>query len=116
MNNTGNSDFDQINITAADLVGVDISSQFIGPGNFSVNFTSTDPSNGLGLQLTKGPQVIPGEDNTANLSLVHGHTSAAAPNTDKGNQSLYFYVDVPSSGLSAQKYNSTWNITMINLP
>jgi len=33
----------------------------------------------------------------------------------KGNQTLLFWVDVPSSGLSAQTYNNTWNLTVVDL-
>jgi len=69
--------------------------------------------------LTNGALTIRGL--TGNLSLYHGHTSALTSYYDtiisaKGNQSLYFWVDVPSSGISSQKYNNTWNITVINLP
>ena len=51
-----------------------------------------------------------------NASLLHGHTSAFAPNADKGNISVFFWVNVPTGGLSNQLYNTTWNVTVINLP
>jgi len=59
-------------------------------------------------------------DRLDNLTLPHGHTSAKTTYGDnaisaKGNQSLYFWVDIPSSGLSSQKYNNTWNISVIDL-
>ncbi len=42
------------------------------------------------------------------------YTSAFAPNVDKGNISVFIWVDVPTSQLSAQLYNATWNVTVIN--
>ena len=51
-----------------------------------------------------------------NVSFKHGHTSAFAPNADKGNISAFIWVDVPTSQLSAQLYNATWNVTAINNP
>ena len=39
-----------------------------------------------------------------------------APNADKGNISVFVFVDVPSNGLSSQLYNATWNVTAINNP
>ena len=117
LNNTGNDDFDQINITAAALIGVDISAQTIAAAQFAVNYTNENVPAGSGLPLSNSPQVIPGVDSTANLTLMHGHSSASdIVISAKGNQSLWFWVDVPSSGLSAQKYNNTWNITVIDLP
>ncbi|MBS3131201.1 hypothetical protein J4212_02095 [Candidatus Woesearchaeota archaeon] len=117
LNNTGNDDFNQINISAATLFGVDVPSESIGSSSFTVN--GTDNGAGNGMPLANGELTI--RALTGNLSLNHGHTSA---NTDyydtvlspRGNQSLYFWVDVPSSGISSQKYNNTWNITVINLP
>ncbi|MBI2650711.1 hypothetical protein HYX04_05380, partial [Candidatus Woesearchaeota archaeon] len=35
--------------------------------------------------------------------------------TSKGNQTLIFWIDVPASGLSAQTYNNTWNLTVVDL-
>ena len=37
------------------------------------------------------------------------------PTTTKGNQTLIFFVDVPSSGLSAQTCNNTWSMTVADL-
>jgi len=51
-----------------------------------------------------------------NASLIHGHTSALPPIADKGNVSVFFWINVPSSGLSSQLYNATWNVTVINNP
>lgn len=118
MNNTGNDDFTQINITAASLIGTSTSSQYIGAGNFTVNFTSAVAGDGMPLGLNA--QTIPGPSaETGNLTLPHGSVQASADYYDelvaaRGNQSLWFWVDVPSSGLSSQKYNNTWNITVID--
>ncbi len=119
LNNTGNDDFDQINISVADLIGQSISSEFVGVGNFSVNISNENA--GIGQRLSKITLPIkeydPSGVNTAeNASIIHGHTNAFAPNKDKGNRTLYFWVDVPSSGLSAQLYNNTWNVTVFNYP
>ena len=51
-----------------------------------------------------------------NASLLHGHTSAFAPNDDDGNMSVFIWVNVPASGLSSQLYNATWNVTVIDNP
>ena len=117
LNNTGNDDFNQINISAATLFGVDVTSESIAASQFRINGTNNGAGNGM--PLTNGALTIRGL--TGNLSLYHGHTSALTSYYDtiisaKGNQSLYFWVDVPSSGISSQKYNNTWNITVINLP
>lgn len=117
LNNTGNDDIDQINITGANLFGVTTTSESIGVGQFAVNYTNA--VDGSGLALTTGPQVIPGVSDAANLTLNHGHSQASSDYNDgvifdAGNQSLYFWVDVPASGLSAQKYNNTWNMTFVN--
>jgi hypothetical protein len=117
LNNTGNDDFDQINITAAALVGVTTSSETIAATLFAVN--STNAVAGKGLPLSTGAQVIPGVSHLSNLTLTHGHTDSIADYNNKyigskGNQSLYFWVDDPGA-ISAQKYNSTWNITVIDI-
>ncbi len=120
LNNTGNDDFDQVNITAAALWGVDTTTESIGADAFYVN--CSDKTAGSGMQLSTSAQNIPNSAQDGNLTLLHGHTLAATNYTGytdtvistKGNQSLYFWVDVPSSGISQQKYNNTWNITVID--
>ena len=118
LNNTGNDDFEQINITASHLYGTKDSDYYIGVGNFTINYTDAVAGSGLKLDVTT--LVIPWRDGL-NLSLQHGHTSALTDYNDKvistkGNQSLYFWVDVPAAGLITQKYNNTWNISVIDLP
>ena len=120
LNNTGNDDFDQINITASGLIGVDYSDDVIAATLFAVNYT--DENAGAGLPLSTSVQTIPGPDSTANLTLWHGHSSALTDYGDtaisaKGNQSLWFWVDLDEAGeanLRSQKYNNTWNITVID--
>ena len=114
LNNTGNDDFTRVNISATALVGTTTSSQTIATTQFGVNTTnsSTNPLNipaSGGLSLT--------DQNTGTFSkLTHGSTSAFVPNTATGNMSVFVYVNVPSSGLSAQLYNATWNVTATSTP
>ena len=120
LNNTGNNDFDQINLTAANLIGITTPGETIAASNFAVNITNS--SSGLGLALSNSPQVIPGIDDTANATLFHGPGISgdtapySGPTLTRGNQTLIFWVDVPSSGLSSQTYNNTWNMTAVDLP
>jgi len=117
LNNTGNDDFSQINITGSALLS---GSDNIPISNFNVNITNS--STGQGLELSASPQVIPGIDSSANATLLHGPgvsgDSVPYPaNTDfktKGNQSLFFWIDVPS-GTAAGTYNNTWNITVVDI-
>lgn len=121
LNNTGNSDFDQINITAAVLISS--GSNTIAVGSFYVNITNN--TGGNGLQLTTGPQVIrdlsTSAGEIANASLLHGPGISGDnpyPGVDdsgtKGNISLYFFVDVPS-GTATGTYNNTWNLTLVDI-
>ena len=120
LNNTGNDDFDQINITAAALIGTPDSAYTIPSSVFAVN--STNENAGKGLPLSNNVQTIPGPTITANLTLLHGHSSAQTDYSDtvisaKGNQSLYFWVDLDGGGqanLVSQEYNNTWNMTVID--
>ncbi len=115
LNNTGNDDFDQINITAAALTGTTISTETIDPTNIVANITNS--SAGLGVQLsTSAVSLKEVEGAGGNVSLIHGHTSAFAPNADKGNRTVFFWIDVPSGTLSSQLFNATWNVTVINNP
>jgi len=115
MNNTGNDDFTRVNISAAALVGTTTTTESIPVNNFGVNTTNSSsnlrssfPDNGI-ISLT---------DAAAGTfsALTHGHTSAFAPNSDKGNISVFVWVNVPSSGLSVQFYNATWNVTATSTP
>ena len=116
INNTGNDDFDMVNMSAAALVGTTTASENIPVTNFYVNLTNS--SNGdLALNFPANGIVNLRDTATgSNISFQHGHTSAFAPNADKGNISAFIWVDVPSSGLSSQLYNATWNATAINNP
>jgi hypothetical protein len=106
LNNTGNDLFDTINITAATLIGVTTPAETISSTLFTVN--STQENAGLGMPLSTGAQTIKDAGRDANLSLTR------STDTTDGNVSLFFWIDVPSSGLSSQKYNATWNVTVMN--
>jgi hypothetical protein len=123
LNNTGNNDFDQINITAAALVGVSTPSETIAAASFFVNVTNGTSGN-RGLPLSNSAQTIPDRPSagdSANATLLHGPSSTgdtatySGPTISRGNQTLIFWVNVPSSALSAQTYNNTWNITVVDL-
>ena len=122
LNNTGNNDFDQINITGAALIGMTTPGQTIAASSFFVNATGNATA-GAGMPLSNSPQTIPGTDDTANATLLHGPSSTGdtppysgvADFRSKGNQTLLFWIDVPVSGLSSQTYNNTWNMTVVDL-
>ena len=115
INNTGNEDFEMVNMTAAALVGTTTTTENIAVTNFAVNLTNSSAS--LGLAFPSDGNVNLRDTATGNnVSFLHGHTSAFAPNADKGNISAFIWVDVPSSGLTPQLYNATWNATAINNP
>jgi len=116
LNNTGNDDFDQINITGADLLE-DGGSGSIAIANFFVN--TTNNSNGQGMELSLSPQTIPAL--TGNAVLFHGPgisgDNVPYPGTadflSRGNLSLYFFVDIPA-GIKSATYNNTWNLTVVD--
>jgi len=117
LNNTGNDDFDQVNITGSSLLS---GSNTIAIGSFSVN--STNSSTGLGVPLSTSALTIPAPGSgSPNLNLLHGFGISGdtvpyqGPTEIRGNQTLIFYVDVPS-GTASGTYNNTWNITVIDLP
>jgi len=123
LNNTGNVDFEQINITADDLIGQDTPGETIAPTQFFVNASNSTVGNrGQALQYTA---ISLDNSNTGegNQTLLHGYgISGETPPYDPigvtdttGNVSLIFWVTVPSSGISAQSYNTTWNITLVDL-
>jgi len=117
LNNTGNDDFDQINITAAALVGTTITTETIAATSFTANITNATAGSGVPLATTPITlRELTQVGTLDNATIVHGHTDAFAPNRDKGNRTLFFWVNVPSSGLSSQLYNATWNVTVVNLP
>ena len=122
LNNTGNNDFDQINITGAALIGITTPGETIAASSFFVNTSNTTA--GAGLPLSNSPQVIPfGDSSTSNATLLHGPGisgdsvpyAGTAGSLSRGNQTLIFWVDVPTNGISAQTYNNTWNLTVVDL-
>ena len=126
LNNTGNVDFDMIRILAANLVGLTTPSQTIAASVFFVN--ATNGTAGLGTPLSATTNVTiraltqPAADTLANVTLLHGpgatggtQLGGTSDSFTKGNQTLVFWVDVPS-GITAQTYNNTWNMTMVDLP
>jgi len=121
INNTGNEDFDTINVSAALLRGTTTTTETIAATNFYANITNETA--GLGVQLATTPvtlrELVQSTSGTGldNATLVHGHTSSSYTIIkDKGNRTIFFWVDVPTGSLSSQLYNATWNITVINNP
>ena len=111
INNTGNDDFTRLNISASDLVGTNVSSEKINVTNFGINTTNSSSNNRAAFP-SDGVISLTDVNSGTFAALNHGHTSAFAPNADKGNISVFVWVNVPSSGLSSQNYNSTWNVTV----
>jgi len=123
LNNTGNDDFDQINITGSSLLS---GSNTIAIGSFSVNTTNSTTEE-RGIALDTSPVTIPasaGESlglENPNATLLHGPGISGdtvpyqGPTGVTGNRTLIFYVDVPG-GTASGTYNNTWNITVINIP
>ena len=91
LNNTGNQNFTQINVTAYTLRGTTTTTEIIPASNMSINATA----NGWGTTLVNGTSIEIGQ---ATLSRdISGIDT---------NETLYFWVDVPPSGLSTQDYVS----------
>jgi hypothetical protein len=94
LDNTGNQNFTEIRLTAYDLEGQSNPAQVIPASSFFVNATGDNFGNQLSdsspVTLTGAllPRDIGGTDSNANL---------------------YFWVDVPSAGLSNQVYLSASN-------
>ncbi len=114
VNNTGNDPFLYINVTAYDLNNSDGTEFFRIFGNFSVN--ATQNAGGAGRALLNRTQVnVPIGSGAANDNAtlpITGPTGAG------GFQTVYFYVDIPTTGLSTGTvYNSTppgWEIRVQN--
>lgn len=103
LNSTGNTIFSLINLTAAQLVGVSNTSLAIQPESFIVNLSNS--TTGAGQQLSNlSLRLI--DITGSNASLQFGKEGAS-------NISIFFFLDVPSSGLTSQQYNSTWNLTLL---
>jgi hypothetical protein len=101
LNNTGNQNFTQINITAYSLIGQSNPSQMINASNLYVNASLDN----FGDRLANNTVV---KLNNASLSRdVNGVDN---------NRNIYFWVNVPSSGLSNQLYVSGGNWTIEVFP
>ena len=103
LNNTGNTIFSLINLTAAQLTGVSDASLSIQPSNFIADLSNS--TDGAGQQLSNlSLRLI--DITGSNASLLFGAEGAS-------NLSIFFFLDAPSSGLTSQQYNSTWNLTLL---
>ena len=100
LNNTGNFDFTEVNVTGYDLSGITTPSEVIFAANFTASITDAE-----GTELVNGTTI-----QVPSASLAHGAPGAGAIS----NESLYFYVRVADSGLGSQNYNATdmWTITV----
>ena len=104
INNTGNFDFNWVNLTGYDLHGVSDRSYSIPAQNFTVNVSA----NAIGLPLTNQTSVRLNAGPANNATLYHGAPGGVA------NQSLWLYVVMPSAGIISQQYNATaeWVLTV----
>ena len=98
MNNTGNQDYSNINITAYDLVGA-VSSDPIGVSNFTVNITD---GSGVGQSLVDSTDV---QVTSASLARRTGASTT---------EEFFFYVDIPL-GIEEDEYTAgtNWEIDPI---
>jgi len=99
VNNTGNRDFTQINLTAYDFVGLSNPAESIGASNFTVNATSQNLGQRLG--------------NQSDVNITGASVARDVGGIDT-NASLYFMVTLPSTGLSSQSYatSTSWQIAV----
>jgi hypothetical protein len=96
LDNTGNQNFTQMNITAFDLVGMIRSYQYVPANSFYIN-----TSDSIGYQLSNNTKV--------NMTIALPRDI----NSIDQNASLYFWIVAPSSGLSRQNYtSSSWVINV----
>ena len=97
LNNTGNQNFTQINLTAYDLTGTDNPAQYIAASDLYANISLDE----LGDQLS----------NNTMVALTNGTLYRDIGGSDF-NRNLYIHVIVPGSGLSNQNYtaSSLWQI------
>jgi len=117
LNNTGNADFDYLNMSAGALIGDDTGSS-IAVTNFGINLTNSS-GNKRATFPTNGHLDLRDTTTGLNASLIHGHTSALTDYGDiiissKGNISVFFWINVPT-GLTSQLYNASWNITVSDI-
>ncbi|MBI2141150.1 hypothetical protein HYU16_01880 [Candidatus Woesearchaeota archaeon] len=105
INNTGNFDFTQINVTPYDL-NASLTDLFRLNGNFSINATQST-SSGFGSNLQNGTPNNFTDSSETSATLPHKITSGEGDNL--GNRTVYIYIDVPQNkGLST---GVTYNIS-----
>ncbi|MBN2566984.1 hypothetical protein JXB02_02770 [Candidatus Woesearchaeota archaeon] len=92
LNNTGNVDFTEVNITAYDLVGFTNPSYSIAADNFTVRLNAS----------TLGGDVL---DNVTNTTVTGATVPHGAP--PASNESLWIYINQVPGGLISQDYNTT---------
>lgn len=100
FNNTGNFDFEQLNLTPFDL-NASLTDYFRLAGNFSINGTQSGA--GIGIPLFSGvPTDI--NDTTGRINLTHRTFTGTG-----GTRTVYIYVDVPSADeiTPGATYNTT---------
>jgi len=99
LNNTGNQNFTQINLTAYDLTGIVTTDQYIAASQLYANISLND----IGDQLANNTMVA-----LTNGTLYRDIGGMGS----EINRNLYFWVDVPAAGLSNQNYtsSSSWQI------
>ncbi|MEK6926022.1 MAG: Ig-like domain-containing protein [Nanoarchaeota archaeon] len=109
VNNTGNSDSLNINITSYNLRGEQITTDFILSGNLSVENASqgcsgTSMSNATSLNLTSA-------------ILYRGNHSLNYNNATSGQEQLYFCLANVPQGISQQSYSSSaygsWEVKIL---
>jgi len=104
LNNTGNDDFDLVNISASALRGMIDLGVNLNVENISINW-SANTDTALAMINTSNQTLT-------NAVLKHGEPPLS-------NMSINFYITLPSdSGLRPQDYNATkkWSITVTDLP
>jgi len=108
LNNTGNFNFTEINITGFDL-NASLTDFFFLNGNFSINATQSGP--GFGINLANWSGVNLSSEHRENLSITLGPANITGGDN---NDTIFIYIDIPSdAGLSSGvTYNSsyTWDV------
>lgn len=96
INNTGNRDFSEVNITAYELQGVTNPAYTIGAGNFSVNVSNSP----IGQMMQNATSIL-----IPDSTLPRGNQST---------EDLYVYLDIPT-GILGQTYKAAelWEIEVI---
>jgi len=99
LNNTGNQNFTQINLTAYDLTGIVTTDQYIAASQLYANISLDD----FGDQLSNNTMVA-----LTNGTLYRDIGGMGS----EINRNLYFRINVPAAGLSSQNYtsSSSWQI------